>query len=301
WAALLDSAVARLFTAVDDAEQAGRAHLQAAARRLRELQELADLREPLGAPVFRRWLEQELAARGASRAVLGGSLAVAALQPMRAVPMRVLCICGLHDGSFPRRDRRDVFDLLALAPQPLDRSRQADDRQLFLDSLLAARDQLVLTYVARSAKDDSERAPSPVLSELLEHVDSAFAPPPGSDRTAREHVSVQHPLQVWSPRYGAGDPRLFTFAAATTARPRAAAVPRTAGTGDLPPAVIALDELLEFWRDPAKYWCRRVLELRFPLGDDDSDDDVEPFALRALDAWRLRHGAVTALLQGRPD
>jgi exodeoxyribonuclease V gamma subunit len=303
WAALLDSAVERLFTAVDDVEQAGRAHLQAAARRLRELQELADLREPLGAPVFRRWLEQELAARGESRAFLGGSITVAALQPMRAVPMRVLCICGLHDGSFPRRDRRDVFDLLALAPQPLDRSRQADDRQLFLDSLLGARDQLVLTYVARSAKDDSERAPSPVLSELLEHVDQAFAPPPGSDRTAREHVSVQHPLQVWSPRYGAGDRRLFTFAAASAA-PRAAAVPRAAAPATpavVGPAVIALDELIEFWRDPAKYWCRRVLELRFPLVDDDSDDDVEPFALNALDAWRLRHGAITALLQGHAD
>src|SRR5262249_29217154 len=160
-------------------------------------------------------------------------------------------------------------------------------------------DQLVLTYVARSAKDDSERAPSPVLSELLEHVDSAFAPPPGSDRTPREHVSVQHPLQVWSPRYGAGDPRLFTFAAAGAAAPRTAAVPRTEATPTVigpavtGPAVIALDELLEFWRDPAKYWCRRVLELRFPLGDDDSEDDVEPFALNPLDAWHLRHGAVT--------
>jgi exodeoxyribonuclease V gamma subunit len=308
WAALLDGAVERLFTAVDDAEQAGRAHLQAAARRLRELQELADLREPIGAPVFRRWLEQELAARGESRAFLGGAITVAALQPMRAVPMRVLCICGLHDGSFPRRDRRDPFDLQALAPQPLDRSRQADDRQLFLDSLLAARDQLVLTYVARSSKDDSERAPSPVLSELLEHIDQSFAPPPGSERPVREHLFVQHPLQVWSPRYGAGDPRLFTFAAANSARPhaapRAAAIPRavvaTIGAAAAP-IVIGLDELLEFWRDPAKYWCRRVLELRFPLADDDGDDDVEPFRLRELDAWRLRHGAVTALLQDRPD
>jgi exonuclease V gamma subunit len=85
---------------------------------------------------------------------------------------------------------------------------------------------------------------------------------------------------------------------------RAAAVPRTAAAAAGAPAapdVIALDELIEFWRDPAKYWCRRVLELRFPLGDDDGDDDVEPFRLRELDAWRLRHGAVTALLQGRPD
>jgi hypothetical protein len=64
---------------------------------------------------------------------------------MRALPAAMVCVCGLADGSFPRRDRRASFDLLATERRRLDRNTRSDDRQLFLDVLLAARRRLLLT------------------------------------------------------------------------------------------------------------------------------------------------------------
>lgn len=107
---------------------------------------------------------------------LGDGITACALVPLRNVPFRVIAVLGLNDGEFPRRLPPPGFDLLRRQPRPGDRQPREDDRQLFLDVLLAARDHLHLSYVDRDPVEGSECAPSPVLAELLATLQRAYGP-----------------------------------------------------------------------------------------------------------------------------
>ena len=163
----------------------------------------------------------------------------------------------MNDDAFPRAQRPFGFDLIAQQPRPGDRSAREDDRYLFLEALLSARERLIITYVGQSIRDNTEMPPSVVVSELLDALDESFRvgeltpwPPllaregekedpallpfssqekgPGDElvrdaaqQPIREHIVVRHPLQPFSPRYFGRDSRLFSYARATaTARAR---------------------------------------------------------------------------------
>ena len=65
---------------------------------------------------------------------------------LRGLPYRMVCVLGLDDGAFPAAHRPAEFDLIARHPRPGDRQRRQDERNLFLDLLLAARERLYLSH-----------------------------------------------------------------------------------------------------------------------------------------------------------
>lgn len=307
WADRVDELVARLFAPTgapddDDALQA----LQRATAALRAHARAARHTDAVSPQVFRDWLAAALAAGAGARGFLGGGVTIAAMLPMRAVPVRCLFLCGLDDASFPRRDRPLPFDLIAAGPRPGDRSRRLDDRQLFLELLLAARDRLHLTFVGRSIKDNAECAPSVLLAELLDHIDRTCITADG--RPARDLVTVRHPLQPWSPRYAGRHGRMFTFARMPMPPagerlpeppwcPADLRVPADATADGGEPLPLAL--LFEFWSHPCRTFLRRTLQIRVRAPDEVEHDD-EPFALGHLDRYRLQDERVRRFLRGEP-
>jgi len=157
-------------------------------------------RSPLPLAVVHRALNALLddPARGG---VPGGVLTFAALGNLRALPYRHVCVLGLNDGVFPSANRPAEFDLIAARPQRGDRQRRDDERNLFLDVLLAARHSLYLSYSGRSQRDNSPLPPSVLLAELLDYAALACARDPddaGSVAAARQRLIVEHPLQAFS-------------------------------------------------------------------------------------------------------
>ncbi len=275
--------------------------------------------EPLSRQVVRAHLGRRLAAEGSGSGFLDGRITFCALKPMRAIPFKVICVAGLDEGAFPRRDPRHSFDLMASAPRPGDRSLAEDDRYLFLETLLAAGDRLILTYQGRSQKDNRPRAPASVLSELLDYLDRAFVA--GDGRTARELVVVEHRLHAFSPEYYTCDPtgrrgddqRLFSYsrenyllAAGGGRAERPAATPFVAGSdaGDdtdddaRTELEIELPELVELWVNPARHYCRKVLQLMLP--EHRRSDDAEPFDVDFLDRYRISQWLLERRLEGLP-
>lgn len=306
WADQLERTLALLLQPETADERLAAEHVAGCARELRRLDQLAGLREELSPAVARDLLADMLARAGDAQGLFAGGVTFAALKPMRAVPARMLCIAGLGAEHFPRREPTLAFDLMAAQRRPGDRSIRDDDRHLFLEALLSARSRLHLSWVARSQKDDSPCAPSAVLSELLEHLDRSLRAPDGGP--ARSHLLLQHPLQAFSPRYRDGrDARLFTYAAPlpADAEPlRADAASFVAEPLPAAPAAtgrrIALAELAQFWRNPARAFCQRTLDLRLTKPDE-RDDETEPFGLHRLDTYALQNDLVIRLQQGRDD
>jgi exodeoxyribonuclease V gamma subunit len=204
WTTLLAGLVDSLLLA-DPAEQDDLAELRTAIGTLAGQWQQAALTLALPADVVRQALAQVLddPARGG---VPTGRVTFSSMSPLRGLPYRVVCVLGLNDGEFPSAQRPAEFDLMATAPRPGDRQRRTDERNLFLDLLLAARDRLHLSYTGRSVRDNAPLPPSVLVAELLETLLPALDAP--ADR-ARARLVLEHPLQAFDPSLfdTATDPR----------------------------------------------------------------------------------------------
>jgi len=252
-----------------------------------------------------------LSEQKASSDFLSYGVTFCALLPLRTIPFRRVCVLGLDQASFPRRDQPHQLDLLSSAPKRGDRSLRAEDRQLFLEWIVGAKERLSLSYVGRSIQDDSECPASVVVAELAEvlrHMVVVDAPPPLTPR--------QHPLQPFSPRYfspGSGfesfDAASFAGALALTQAPPDGVRRRPAFYLEpLPPPArpasgervqrLELADLVRFWKDPARGFLAR---LRVGLDDDIQQfEDRETVSLDGLGRYQLGDNLLQRLEKGLP-
>jgi exodeoxyribonuclease V gamma subunit len=226
WCALLEDTIERFLVSEAGALEDRTALLGEVRAQAREFAEAAR-HAPLELEVLCQALQDRLAGR-ASGGVPSGAVTFAALPSLRSLPHAVVCILGLDDGVFPGLQRPLEFDLIAGQPRLGDRQRGDDERNLFLDLLLAARRRLHLSYVARDARDNSVRPPSVVLAELLDTLMPALCPA-GADGTAlaemRGRLVCAHPLQPFDEGYFLPDarrlPGSFRYDLAAALRQRA--------------------------------------------------------------------------------
>jgi exodeoxyribonuclease V gamma subunit len=144
--------------------------------------------------------------------VPAGSVTFAGMSSLRNLPYAVVCMIGVNDGAFPSLDRPTEFDLMTSAPRRGDRQRRSDDRNLFLDLILAARKRLYISYTGRGIRDNAPLPPSVLVADLLDYLAPAIATDTGNAAlaAARARLVLSHPLQPFSMRYflAGGDPRL---------------------------------------------------------------------------------------------
>ncbi len=131
----------------------------------------------LSIEVLAQWFNQRLTESRVGQRYLAGSVNFCTLMPMRSIPFKVVCLLGMNDGVYPRVQHPVGFDLMAhFGARKGDRSRRLDDRYLFLEALLSAREQLYISYIGRSERDNSERIPSMLVSELIEYCQLCYLP-----------------------------------------------------------------------------------------------------------------------------
>ncbi len=321
WSVALRSAFTTLLATEDDDEERELETVLAAVDALATMETDGHCARALELPVVRDWLEQVLDDDAITSGFLSGGMTVCALQPMRLVPHRIVAIAGLDDATFPRGHHRPAFDMMATSTRDGDRNRRADDRQLFLDTLLATEQRLILSYVAASAKTNAERAASVVVAELLDVVDRSFVSPSldakGRPLPARARIEVKHRLQPFSPAYFTGDdggdvalPRLFSYSrvnASALASVAAGERERDAPfiTGPLvaldaaPPArELRLEDLVACWTNPSRFFCDRALGIRLP-GEQDALDECEPMTVNQLDRYKVHDVMLRRHLAGK--
>ncbi|MBF6567732.1 MAG: exodeoxyribonuclease V subunit gamma [Candidatus Binataceae bacterium] len=88
------------------------------------------------------------------------------LSALRSIPFRTIFLPGLNETDFPERPRRDPIDLRLIKRQPGDVTRSERDRHLILETILAARERLHISYVARDQITGEPLEPSVVVREL---------------------------------------------------------------------------------------------------------------------------------------
>jgi len=105
-----------------------------------------------------------------------GALTISALEPMRAIPHRVLILMGLDDGVFPRQRQRPGFHLMETGRQLGDPDPADQDRYSLLEALLSARDHLLITWNCRDDRTGVERPPAAPVRQWLRWLESTLSP-----------------------------------------------------------------------------------------------------------------------------
>jgi exodeoxyribonuclease V gamma subunit len=268
---------------------------------------------PLSLAVFRDDLRGRLSTADVHGRLFDGRITIGALTPMRSAPFRLVAVVGMNSDAFPRSQPAAGFDLITHAPRPGDRSRRLDDRHLFLETLLSARDALYLSYTGRQARDGSAAQPSVVVSELIDYAVQMHGGEPVRNEVVA-HLVVEHPLQPFSRRYFEGEDaaagRLFTYDGDWVRPARevvgARAERRAFCAQPLPVrdvddvGNVPLAALMRFLRDPTGFFLRERLGIP-TWAEDDAVSDEEPFALDALDAHRLKDEWLDECLAGRSE
>lgn len=246
--------------------------------------------EPVPAAIVRHQFTAALGEADTRAPLLTGGVSFGRMVPMRLLPFRVLCVLGLNDGDYPRRDPAAGLNRLTAAVasgqrEYGDRSTREDDRFLFLQLLAAAQDVFYLSYQGADPRDGSVREPSVLVSELLDEAARQHADP----QAAARDLVVRHPLQPFSAAVfgGADEPRRYSYrsvwqAAATAGtRQRRQPVPPwftaplpvvddegEAGVG----AELSIDALRRFLLAPAEQFLSERLRLRLAPIEAVADD-----------------------------
>ncbi|MBV0934470.1 exodeoxyribonuclease V subunit gamma [Marinobacterium weihaiense] len=255
----------------------------------------AALDDPLPLEVVRdSWLDG-IDEQSLSQRFLAGAVNISTLMPMRAIPFRRVCLLGMNDGDYPRVQPPMDFDLMAGRYRPGDRSRREDDRYLFLEALLSARDALYISWVGRSVRDNAEQPPSVLVAQLRDHLEQGWCTADGGPLLPA--LTTEHPLQPFSPRYFENNPRLFTYAhewrevhepapAATVGLSAAPEVPQT----------LSLKMLQRLLRYPVRTFFNQRLNVWFDTLDE-VQTEHEPFRFDRLDQFRLGSELIAAGLK----
>ena len=306
WADRLDQALDQVLAAGDDRLDSTTAVDLVGQLRAAETDHACDV--DMDAAAVADWLDQvaQEEVRAVSR--VGGNMAMGGFKPMRAIPCRVLAIMGLHDAAFPRRARAPAWDLLAAAPRRGDRDPVREDRQLFLDALLAAADRVIVTATARNIRSNKDEPLSACVDEFLRVAAATVSERPTIQETTYRDLIEDHPLQPFSAVCFTGPRASFDTGHLEIARAcqqrQAEAAPFQAGVFEPPaagqPADLELHEMIRILKDPWSAWLGS-LGIEIPrAGDDPFALDREPVAAPAgLHRWQLQTEVIDAVLAGR--
>jgi len=267
---------------------------------LKQQQTLAEFDQTIPFSIIKKALSSLLESCGEERFMSRG-ITFCALVPMRSVPFKMIALLGMNDGCFPRQDQHHSFDKMATNKRKGDRSKRDEDRYLFLESILAARQRLYISFIGQSVQDNSRLPPSVVVSELLDYL----AKISNSDQ---QSWITHHPLQAFSPRYYDNNEAVFSYVKEylqlhqsddNSTKTSSAFLSHRLTEPDETFKHISLEQLIRFYKAPARFF----LQQRFGIQTFDDNDVLpirEPFALEPFVDSQIRQQVARSIASAHP-
>ena len=284
WCSVMHDLMARFFEADNEADERMLLRLKQELTQWQSMCDQAALSEPLPLTVVREHWLSGLESTGLKQRFFGGGVQFSTLMPMRAIPFKGLCLLGMNDGAYPRQSTPRDFDLMTTHWLAGDRSRREDDRYLFLEAFLSAREKLYISWQGRRSTDNQKMPPSVLVAQLRDTLKARFSPEP---------EVVLQPLQAFSAKYFKPDSKFFTYADDWQTAQRIGSefnssfsVPKAA-PAELPAiSEWPLRECMRLLKQPVDvYWRSRLGVLL--KGPEEAMQDDENFTLNGLDRYAL--------------
>ena len=310
WADDLGTLVRSLMGGEDAPESDMVFLLQTVAEMARDAQ-AAGFERTISFEAMKQILESKLDQRIAQGAFLSGGITFCNLMPMRSIPFKLVCLMGMDEASFPRRVVESGFDLMTKYARRGDKKGRDEDRYLFLESLLSARERMIITYTGLSIRDNSEIPCSGVVSELMDAVAQSF------EFEEDQGWIFEHGLHPFLPRYFSGGPdrlspdHLFSYSRRQFALAQSRLVTANgdegtdpmaalthAGEGDAETTVVSPRDFVRFFRMPGRAFVADRLKISLTELEE-PPQDREPFQLDGLERYALGQNLLDRELAGQ--
>jgi len=127
-------------------------------------------------------LPRKLETSAKSSYSLGGRISFSNIETVRAVPHKIICCIGMNGKEFPHQKKNREISLMAKYELG-DKDSANEDRQMFLETILSAKEALYISWVGQNEKNAEELEPSSVVIMLLKYLKAE---------------GIKHPLQPFS-------------------------------------------------------------------------------------------------------
>ncbi len=307
WGKTLNQMLSRFFLSDNDSFREI-ALIRSTLNKLIENAVQSGFNDPISIEVIRCCVTELMESETDSEGFLRGKVTFCSMQPMRSIPTRVICLLGMNDGEFPRSDTHLGFDVIASNLRACDRSKRFEDRYLFLEALLSARDCLYISYQGMDEKDNSAKPPAVPVCELRDFLNSGFKSTLNTD--AFSQLETIHKLQAFDHEYFSGG-QLFSYSEQNYSAANALLQPQSKKEFfpqdlELRPREnqdeikhITLSDLVRFLRNPAAFLINRRLETIIVPGTEDEIQDTEPFGLDGLGNYQLNQIIIDNILDNK--
>lgn len=252
------------------------------------------------------FLEHQFSQPEQGRQFMTGQITFCSMLPMRSIPFRIIGVLGMNDGEFPRQRPPYGFDLMAQSPRRKgDRSRRDEDRCLFLEALVSARDALYLSYQGNDAKNNTAKQPSLVLAELTHYLQNAYWHPGSNNNALISAVMRKLPLQPFNeknyqPPFVSYDGKWLELGQSVSRVNRESTDTVLPDMPDLLNEPINVSDLVSFFSHPAKGFARKRIGLFLEEDSGPLVSDSEPFITNHLDRYKTQsHYIEHALKQAK--
>ncbi len=211
-----------------------------------------------------------------------GGITFCSLIPMRSIPFKVVALLGLNFDKFPRKENSLGFNLMENQKRKGDRNVKENDKHLFLETLLSAKEYLYISYIGQSVKDNTNIPPSTLVDELVDYITTSAVIP----KTVRKQLIIKQPLHGFSEQYELKDSKLYTYLKA--AKPLGDILQKAKEKEGFNFSEINTDQLISFLKNPFKGYYNKVLGIYYK--DEDSVlRETELFELNNLERWALKN------------
>jgi exodeoxyribonuclease V gamma subunit len=189
-----------------------------------------------------------------------GGITFCSLIPMRSIPFKVVAMLGLSYDKFPRKEIQSSFNLMELKKQKGDRNVKENDKHLFLETLLSAREYLYISYIGKKPQDNAEIPPSSLVDELIDYIES------GCKTDVRNSLVTQHPLHNFSKKYSRENSLFYNYRDDKMPKKHNvihSVMNQKKETETLSFEEISLNELIRFFKNPFKEYYNKALGIRY--------------------------------------
>ncbi|MEI7590966.1 MAG: hypothetical protein WCJ49_06620, partial [Deltaproteobacteria bacterium] len=248
-------------------------------------------------------LEEKLTREGNAFGFASGGVTFCSLLPMRSIPFKMICLLGMDVNAYPRMDKKMGFNLISNKPKRGDKSHRNDDKYLFLEMILSAREKLYISYIGQSTKDNSKIPPSVVVSDLIDYAKRNFKY--CESKNIEEEIFTNQKLQGFSPYYFQEEKPLsyaqnyFECAQGIANKNKDG---YTFVKADIAPPKdewrnVSIVDLLDFFNNPAKFFLQRRLGI-FIKKNEEETQDTEPLDINNLEKYLMAEKMLKKILHG---
>ena len=311
WQIYLTDVIENVFNF--DNEQSETVLLNAIAN-LTEFTSEANYQTEISLAVVKEFLTHHFSIPDPGRQFMVGQVTFCSMLPMRSIPFKIIAVLGLNDGQYPRQRQPLAFDLMSMTPAKLgDRSRRGDDRYLFLEAIISARQSLYLSYQGRNVSNNKKKEPSIVLQEFMDYLEHGY----GWQCHDGEGDSIrQMPLQPFAVKNYQGkwagfDANWLNLSGHDLAVGDQDQNGKVLDTNVAKPVVkpkndqlaennaeieISLEQLIRFYVHPSRWYAQKMLNLTFEETEARLAD-AETFTYDRLASYQLKQDMLASMLE----